>query len=57
MDKVISEIKYRDLADLLFILSDKARYYHDLDECDELTVDQLTEWLCSMKGSVQLRIV
>ncbi|MHB8124666.1 MAG: hypothetical protein ACYDEJ_03315 [Desulfitobacteriaceae bacterium] len=53
--KVLTEVKYRDLADLIFILSDQACRYHNLDECrDELTVDQFTEWLCEMKGSVQL---
>lgn len=52
--KVLVEIKYRDLADLIFILSDQANTYHDQDECDELTLGQFTDWLCSMKGSVQL---
>lgn len=55
--KVLAQVKYRDLADLLFILSDQARSYHDLDdECDGLTLDQFTEWLCTMGGSVQLLV-
>lgn len=54
-DKVLTEVKYRDLADLIFILQNQANRYHDLDECcDELTVGQFTEWLCTMKGSVEL---
>jgi len=56
MSKTLAEIKYDDLADLIFILSDKAKFYHDLDECDELTVDQFTEWLSSMSGSVRLNV-
>ena len=53
--KVLIEVKYRELADLIFILQDQANAYHDLDECcDELTVNQFTEWLCTMKGSVEL---
>ena len=53
--KVLTEIKYRDLADLIFILQDQANIYHGQDECcDELTVSQFTEWLCTMKGSVEL---
>jgi len=53
--KVLAEVKYRDLADLIFILQDQANLYHGLDECcDELTVNQFTEWLCTMKGSVEL---
>ncbi|MDA8228739.1 MAG: hypothetical protein M0T74_13780 [Desulfitobacterium hafniense] len=53
--KVLVEVKYRDLADLIFILQDQANIYHDLDECcDELTVYQFTEWLLTMKGSVEL---
>ena len=54
-EKVINEIKYTDLADLIFILTDQANIYHDQDEdCDELTVNQFTEWLLTMKGSVEL---
>lgn len=53
--KVLTEVKYTDLADLIFILQDQANIYHDLDECcDELTVNQFTEWLLTMKGSVEL---
>jgi len=53
--KVLTEVKYRDLADLIFILQDQANLYHDQDECcDELTVNQFTEWLLTMKGSVEL---
>lgn len=53
--KLLAEIKYGDLADLIFILSDQANAYHGQDECEELTLYQFTDWLCSMKGSVQLR--
>jgi len=54
-NKVLTEVKYTDLADLIFILQDQANVYHDLDECcDELTVGQFTEWLLTMKGSVEL---
>jgi len=53
--KVLVEVKYSDLADLIFILQDQANIYHDLDECcDELTVNQFTEWLLTMRGSVEL---
>lgn len=52
--KVLAEIEYRDLADLIFILSDQVSVYHDQDECEELTLEQFTEWLCTMKGSVEL---
>lgn len=52
--KVLAEIRYRDLADLIYILQDAAKAYHNLDDYDELTVDQFTEWLCEMPGSVQL---
>jgi len=53
--KVLTEVKYRDLADLIFILQDQANLYHGQDECcDELTVNQFTEWLLTMKGSVEL---
>jgi hypothetical protein len=55
MKKALAEIKYIDLADLIFILSDQANIYHDLDECcEELTVNQFTEWLSTMRGSVTL---
>lgn len=52
--KVLVEVKYRDLADLVFILQDEAMAYHNLGDYEELTLDQFTEWLLSMKGSVQL---
>lgn len=52
--KVLTEVKYRDLADLIFILSEQANTYHGQDECEELTMGQFTEWLCSMSGSVEL---
>jgi hypothetical protein len=53
--KVLTEAKFRDLADLIFILQDQANIYHGLDECcDELTVNQFMEWLCTKKGSVEL---
>ena len=52
--KVLAEIKYRDLADFIFTLQDKAKFYHGLDDCEELTIGQFTEWLCDMPGSVQL---
>lgn len=52
--KVLTEIRYTDLADLIFILQDQASAYHGQDEGEELTLDQFTEWLCTMKGSVEL---
>ncbi|MDQ7095981.1 hypothetical protein REC12_20510 [Desulfosporosinus sp. PR] len=52
--EILTEIKYRDLADLIFILMDEAKDYQGLDDCEELTVYQFTEWLCEMKGSVRL---
>ena len=52
--KILAEVKFRDLADLIFVLSDQARRYFDIDECDELIVNQFTEWLYTKKGSIQL---
>lgn len=53
--KALVEIKYTDMADLIVILQDQANLYHGLDECsNELTVNQFTEWLWTMKGSVEL---
>jgi hypothetical protein len=52
--KVLAEIGYRDLADLIYILEDQANAYHGQDEGEELSLAQFTEWLCTMKGSVEL---
>lgn len=52
--KVLVEVKYRDLADLIHILQDEAMAYHNLGDYEELTLDQFTEWLLSMKGSVSI---
>lgn len=52
--KVLAEIVYRDLADLIYILQDQANAYHGQDEGAELSLAQFTEWLCTMKGSVEL---
>lgn len=53
--RTLVEVKYRDLADLIYILQEQANVWHGFNECsDELTVNQFTDWLCSMKGSVEL---
>lgn len=53
--KVLARINYRDLADLIFILEEQAKLYHDIDDSiEDLTVDQFTEWLLEMPGSVEL---
>jgi hypothetical protein len=53
--KVLTEVKYRDLADLIFILQEQACEFLAIDKSqEELTVSEFTDWLCSMKGSVEL---
>ena len=51
--KVLAEVNYRDLADLIFILQDVASSRIG-EYNDELTVNQFTDWLLEMKGSVRL---
>ncbi len=53
--KILATISYSELQSLIFILQDQAATYHDLDDYpNDLTLDQFTEWLSTMKGEVEL---